>query len=431
MNARRRPTVLTEIVLVLALVLVACAEQGPEPEPGQLAVIADQTTQAGTARTVMTMNMTMSQFSSEMRMEGVVDTATEALHVTMRVRITGQGAPRHEVDGEMIALDGVLYHSGGLAQESRPDLPDGHWVRQPMPEGMGGGTMLPGMPDQNSPMAFVEQLALYGGDITTLGRDRVRGTQTTHWRIVTTYEEMLQAQASEEVRQQMEDALADAPADMLGTPVVIEVWADDDNLLRRMRMDLDLSAALAGQTPQDQSSEAAMRWDMELYDYGVDVTISAPPEDRVVELPEGSAGMGLDPEPMAEPGIMQDSAAGIGVGTSFLPGSPPQDLPTGLPPLPYPEGAELVSATSEVVRYTVPSTDEDALGDLERFHELYLPQYGWSVIVRGAGATADHTGTTQQSASLEFSGYEREGTVDIADRGTESLEVVVTFRPIR
>jgi hypothetical protein len=58
---------------------------------------------------------------------------------------------------------------------------------------------------------------------------------------------------------------------LLGSEMPVDVWIDDDGLLRRMSMDM----SVAGQTAHLQ---------MEIWDYGVDVNVEAPPADQVGDM---------------------------------------------------------------------------------------------------------------------------------------------------
>ena len=71
--------------------------------------------------------------------------------------------------------------------------------------------------------------------------------------------------------------------------VPTEVWVDGEGRLRKMTMFLDMRQAMAstGEVSAeelDEVGEIGMVLTMEMFDYGVDVEVVAPPADQVTDI---------------------------------------------------------------------------------------------------------------------------------------------------
>ena len=74
----------------------------------------------------------------------------------------------------------------------------------------------------------------------------------------------------DEYAQQLEQFAA-----VMGDEMPVDVWIDGDGLLRKLHMDMSVSEA--GQS-------VAMGVEMEMFDYGADVHVEAPPADQVSDM---------------------------------------------------------------------------------------------------------------------------------------------------
>jgi hypothetical protein len=126
------------------------------------------------------------------------------------------------------------------------------------------------------PLSILEALEAVSGPLETVGREEIRGTDTTHYR-TTLDPAKLAAQAeaagaTEDVLGSFKDALAQA--DLASVP--LDVWVDDAGLLRRMEIDVAMTqGGLGGGT--------SMRLTFDLFDYGAEVDVEPPPADLVVD----------------------------------------------------------------------------------------------------------------------------------------------------
>jgi hypothetical protein len=424
---------ITALLAACALALTGCAI-GQEPEPGQLAVIADRTTEVDTARMTMTMSITLPSFGGEIivRSEGVMDLARDAFHATIeQVDATGggmRGAEAPDVTGEIIVIDGNQYQGGDLARQLQADLPEGHWLHVQLPENAQSG-LFPGANGQISPLELITQLGELGGEVSSEGRDELRGTAVTHLRAETSMRELAMAQATvgrdvEEIEGQVE--VYGAQLDSI--PVVIEVWADDDDVLRRVRIDTDMTAAMAD-VPGAGEGEARSVMDLELYDFGVEVEITAPPADVVwdfdpemtdFEVQTELGGTAID-EGFEDFGT---SAAIPSGATKHTPGGPLAGARDVFAELPYPLGAERIEVSSSRLVYAVAALGENPVNDLATFYFQQLPVHRWTV----TGDSGSAGGPDDLETSLlSIEGYGRSATIEIQDDRSGELLVAITL----
>jgi hypothetical protein len=126
------------------------------------------------------------------------------------------------------------------------------------------------------PRSVLEALKAVSGPLETVGREEIRGTETTHYRTTLDpakiADEVERAGTADDVLGSFQDALAQAGLES----IPVDVWVDDEGLLRRMQIDIAATqAGLAGPT--------SMRLTFELFDYGADVDVTPPPAELVVD----------------------------------------------------------------------------------------------------------------------------------------------------
>jgi len=161
-------------------------------------------------------------------------------------------------------------------------LPDGtSWVRaEDGRTASAGGLELKQLSQftETDPRALLELLEEVAGDVETIGRETLRGTETTHYRAVLDASSVEQS-VPEDEREDFR-ALADQ---LLSEPgiaeIPLDVWVDADGLVRKFR--LDVSATRPGSS---EPSRAAMSF--ELWDLGRPVEIELPPSSEIAEASE-------------------------------------------------------------------------------------------------------------------------------------------------
>jgi hypothetical protein len=119
--------------------------------------------------------------------------------------------------------------------------------------------------------------------VTAVGREEVRGEQTTHFAGSYTFEDAIAA-APESVRDKIEKAFdgLHVPDSARDADIPFDVWIGDDGLVRRLSMDIDASQF----APSDDSSPGAvdMKMTMEFFDFGKRVEFDLPSDDEVTDV---------------------------------------------------------------------------------------------------------------------------------------------------
>jgi hypothetical protein len=127
---------------------------------------------------------------------------------------------------------------------------------------------------RSDPRELLDSLRAVTGEVETVGVEELRGVDTTHYHAVIDPAE-LAALAPRD--QHSSQSLVDQITARSGLGAIpVDVWIDDDGLVRKLS--LELSATQAGAS---QPSEASLSF--ELWDYGERVEIPLPPASQVVD----------------------------------------------------------------------------------------------------------------------------------------------------
>jgi hypothetical protein len=129
---------------------------------------------------------------------------------------------------------------------------------------------------QSTPANFMRVLRATSGSITTLGNEEVRGVATTHYRASIDLDNVVEQFAPEEDREELRTALAELKKAVGGT-IPIDVWVDADDLVRRLKGDVDVSL---------EGERLGVGFDVEYYDFGTDVDVDIPDDADVVDIEE-------------------------------------------------------------------------------------------------------------------------------------------------
>ena len=126
------------------------------------------------------------------------------------------------------------------------------------------------------------------GSVEKVGREKVRGAATTHYRAVMDFEKMAEQSGPE-----AEKAYRDMIEQMGTSEVPTDVWIDEQGRARKFEMDMTTTVpvpadpmadpAAGGATTQE---EIRIRMVQEIYDFGVPVNVSPPPDENTMSLQE-------------------------------------------------------------------------------------------------------------------------------------------------
>jgi hypothetical protein len=262
--------------LLMACAIAACGSDAVALDP-----VAEAATQTGAAKS-MRVEMTMTIASPELGSKPMTVTtkgiaADGRSAMTMRMpAVGGIDLGRFE-----IRTDGLMmYMRLPFLQKAVPQLKP--WIKMDLREvGKDLGIDLAALMElgnQTDPTKALDFLAA-AGPVKELGEETVRGVHTTRYKGVIDlelYAKQLEKNgggkvAARSIRKAIE---------LTGvTTMPVELWIDDNSLVRRMVWDQTVSAK-AGQDPTTINAT------MELSDYGVDAKVAIPPADQTSSFEE-------------------------------------------------------------------------------------------------------------------------------------------------
>lgn len=251
------------VALLVAAVVAALTLQVPAPAgPDTLRLVGSAGQAAAAAG------------SYRMEMEFSVRGAGPELAGTGTADLLASGAGA----GEVSLPGGVTLRFRSTQDHAWMQLPEGsaqrlagkEWVGFPVPAGQPALTQ--------NPMDFLQVLS-GGREVQDLGEDEVRGVATRHYQVELDVEELVRL-----AQEQSGGALAGGLPAGLEIDGQAEVWLDDAALPRRMEVEVETSGI-------------TFEFSFELFDYGVDIDISAPPAEDVIEVDSQQAAMQFFTDP--------------------------------------------------------------------------------------------------------------------------------------
>jgi hypothetical protein len=246
------------VLALLLLVLPLCACGGDVTSIDPIAQAAEKTTNVAGTHFVMSARISADGETVEFRGPGEIADHGRKLHMqmTMPGEILGiKGADQNDITLELIVAGANFYVRG----EPFTELAGGKekWVRIP--------DTTPGFDlGQNDPSKMLEYLRATS-KVEERGSDTVRGVETTH------YEARIQLdKVAERVSPEAAQTLQQITQGAGIKEIPLEVWVDNDSLVRRLKMDWH---------PQGGS----FVMEMELFDFG-DVQIHVPEASETISL---------------------------------------------------------------------------------------------------------------------------------------------------
>jgi hypothetical protein len=250
------------LVIALGVVVAGCGGQ-PFPTTAPRTSTGGSTPRAQLLAAVKRTNAAKTaHFSVDMSMSGlggagdVKVTGSGAMDLTRKrfsMKLSGTGpAAMSNMTMEMRLIGSTAYFNGGHG-----------WTSQAVST---AGAFTP------VPTSYLDFLKGLGSTVRVVGREKVRGDDTTRYRANIDF-----ARAAARVGSASERAAVKPMLDLLGlTKIPVSVWVDDLGRLRKFSMTMDFSAlgdqlggATAGVKPK-------MTLAMEMYDFGVPVSVQVP-----------------------------------------------------------------------------------------------------------------------------------------------------------
>ena len=238
-----------------------------EASAAVVAGAALRTADAGSSRVVLSASVGGRKFSAE----GAFD--YEEHNGAMTLDLGGLGAA---IGAD--ALDVVFVHNVVYYHLPAGTLPAGkEWMRidvRTLADASGVDFQQLAQASQSDPAQYLRWLQAAGDEVEEVGEATVRGVEATQYGASVDLADLAGA-VDPEVREATR-LWAEALREQLGVDEVpTDVWIDEDGLVRRIRQRYDLRVG-----ERKVRTEIAM----ELFDFGVEVDVEAPPADAVVDL---------------------------------------------------------------------------------------------------------------------------------------------------
>ncbi len=128
--------------------------------------------------------------------------------------------------------------------------------------------------EANSPAELINQLRDANADVQEIGRETVRGVETTHYLATVNLKQLAEELPSDE-RAELEEQFGNTSIDEFP----IELWIGDDGLLYRYQMVLDATTA-----PEDMGEIQSMTMTFDIFDYGAEITVEPPDPSEVTSI---------------------------------------------------------------------------------------------------------------------------------------------------
>lgn len=285
---RRFTALLLAAALPLGLSAVACGDSGTstntEASPVErIRASSEKTLEAGSSKMFILVETT-GDAEVKFEGEGAFDYETRKGTMTLDTSTLAAGGFPKELE---MRLDGdiVYMNLGSILPGGKP------WAKIDISEASELGSQFASLSqlgtnnDPSNTLAFVEGVT---DDVKVLGEEEVRGTKTTHYSAVINLDEAEGAAETEEAKQAIRHT-----KEQLGTSTIPgEFWLDAEGRLRRYRSTIDLSTI---NNPSGESVTGTSTTTMELFDFGTDVDVEAPPADETTDLADLLKNMGGTP----------------------------------------------------------------------------------------------------------------------------------------
>jgi hypothetical protein len=254
-------------LLLVALLAYSLLRGGDEESPlNPIAAAAERTQSRPGARYTMEADYTSEALEGPMTAtgHGAFNSVSGLGEAQMKLNVPGLG----RVGFEMVNDEESIY-----MRSDNPALmpfPDGkEWMKVDPFLGVSQNELMFG----GDPESSLQMLAVVGGDVHELGEETVRGRETRRYRTSFRF-----TQVAEVLREKGNAELADLyekMGELNPDPTMTEVWVDDKEVLRRMRLVMELP--VEGQPP------LTMDMQMEFFDYGAEPEVKLPDEDDVFD----------------------------------------------------------------------------------------------------------------------------------------------------
>jgi len=275
-------------LLPLALLLVTAPGCGSQDtlDLDPVASAASKTSEAGSSRTVYEMTMVAGGETISFGGEGIFSYDEVRGSMTMDM----SSLPGAGVDGtiEMRMLGKMIYMR--MPESLSAGLPQGKtWMAYDLGQALdeaGLGGIDPSQLMSQDPTQSLRLLRASSTGVEKAGKADVRGTETTRYTAMLDLKKSIEASADElgldeDQRQELGTAAEQLKEQTGMSKVPVEVFVDDDGLVRRSLMKMSFTV---------EGEKVSMKMLSDYYDFGVEVDVVAPPAAQVFDMTDELGG---------------------------------------------------------------------------------------------------------------------------------------------
>jgi hypothetical protein len=261
-------------VVALAVGLTACGGDALSLDP--VASAATKTVEAGSSRVEFTVAMKVGGDSVDMTGSGAFDYGKARGTATYRMQLPMLG----EVGMDMrmvgtkvfVRMPETLAGAGLTGGKEWIGMDVGKSLEQ---AGLGGLDLT----QQQDPTQTLQYLRAASTGVEEAGTATVRGVETTRYTGRLDFRKALDAgieklELTPAERQRARQGMQSMLEQLGGEGVPFEVFVDEDGLLRRMTMHMNMAI---------EAEQVSMKMSMDYFDFGVDVNVHAPPARDVFD----------------------------------------------------------------------------------------------------------------------------------------------------
>jgi hypothetical protein len=247
--------IVTRILAIACLALGLCTACGPAasapstsapettPSASLFTAAAARTARAGTARTEMQMTMSSAGYQLQLHATGAYGWNPTRGDINLVM----VGGPTGNITIHELLLGHTMYMKSPLMDDN-----------------------------QNNPAQALTLLNGASNSVTLVGKETVRDTPATHYRVVVDYKKLLNNLPAKD-RAAIAPTIHTALQAMGGSTLPMDVWVDDDGMVRRLSYQMHMTL------PNSQlTTDSSMV--MDYFDFGAPVSVKAPPAGEVTDV---------------------------------------------------------------------------------------------------------------------------------------------------
>jgi hypothetical protein len=275
--------IVTRILAIACLALGVCTACGPAasapstsapettPSASLFTAAAARTARAGTARTEMQMTMSSAGYQLQLHATGAYGWNPTRGDINLVM----VGGPTGNITIHELLLGHTMYMKSPLLSRNVPTHTP--WVKMNLDSvaaTQGLGQLMDD--NQNNPAQALTLLNGASNSVTLVGKETVRDTPATHYRVVVDYKKLLNNLPAKD-RAAIAPTIHTALQAMGGSTLPMDVWVDDDGMVRRLSYQMHMTLPNS-QLTTDSSIV------MDYFDFGAPVSVKAPPAGEVTDV---------------------------------------------------------------------------------------------------------------------------------------------------